>query len=461
MDMRESHDDWVLLRQFVETGSETAFEALVREYVDHVFAIAVRQTKDPHLAQDVTQAVFLVLVRKAHTIPAGTVLSGWFFSTTRHVALTAVRREQRRSNREASAMKEFVSNAHDTQITWEQLRPHIDEALATLKRMDRDVVLLRFFRQQTIRATGEALGLSDDAVQKRTARAIDKLRDVLQRHGITSTTAALLTAMSSFSAEAAPASVSKAIVSSLTNNDSTVASSLADYAAKSMEATSMVSPAIAAGVVLAASLIAVAGIATRAAPTRVFELSEAFSEPRNPNGPWSFGWSTNVGGDFKPLRFRQTVVVTGGLPIQSWQFGSGKNPAIYHNAGTTTWNHKDGPFAPGEVWFHAGNNWRPENFGVIRFTVPPDGDGTQKLHVTVQPQYRPGLAGDSDFHVAVNGVEVFGEFLPADRGTGYTNSFKMRVGDTIDLVVGRGADGDEYASGLRVSASIQGPDPGR
>lgn len=75
----------------------------------------------------------------------------------------------------------------------------------------------------------------------------------------------------------------------------------------------------------------------------------------------------------------------------------------------------------------------------------------------MEPNYHPAYAGDTDFHVVLSGVEAFGEYLSVSNGIGYTNTLLLKDGDTIDFMVGRGADGNEYASSLKIEASIEAP----
>src|SRR5437868_3410053 len=56
-------DDFELLQQFVRERSDAAFEALSKRHAGLVYSAALRQTGDPHMAEDVTQAVFAVLAR--------------------------------------------------------------------------------------------------------------------------------------------------------------------------------------------------------------------------------------------------------------------------------------------------------------------------------------------------------------------------------------------------------------
>src|SRR4051812_26771743 len=89
-----------LLAEYARSRSSDAFGQLVTRYVGMVHAAALRQTVgDAHLAEDVTQAVFIILSERARSIPAGSVLAGWLLLTTRYVARNATRREQRLKRR--------------------------------------------------------------------------------------------------------------------------------------------------------------------------------------------------------------------------------------------------------------------------------------------------------------------------------------------------------------------------
>src|SRR5947209_7648971 len=70
-------NDQELLHDYAEKGSEAAFAALVRRHIDLVYSAALRMVVDPHLAEDVTQAVFLAVAKAAQKLEHRLVLSGW------------------------------------------------------------------------------------------------------------------------------------------------------------------------------------------------------------------------------------------------------------------------------------------------------------------------------------------------------------------------------------------------
>src|SRR5882672_2645224 len=147
-------DDEQRLRQYTEERSESAFGELVTRYVDLVYSAALRVVcGDAHLAQDVTQIVFVDLARKARSLPRGVVLAGWLHRHTCYTAATAIRTERRRRTREQTAM-DMRALDDNTRPPWELIAPYLDEGLNQLKPDDRDAVVLRFFRGQDFRAVG-------------------------------------------------------------------------------------------------------------------------------------------------------------------------------------------------------------------------------------------------------------------------------------------------------------------
>jgi RNA polymerase sigma factor (sigma-70 family) len=207
--------DAQLIQRYVETGSEPAFSELVSLHLDLVYSVAVRLVGgDTHLAQDVTQTVFTDLSLKARSLPRGVVLAGWLHRHTFFVASSMVRAEQRRRNRERQA-GQMNTLDDSTEPDWDRLVPILDEALQGLGTADRNASVLRYVQGRDLKSVGLAMGINEDAAQKRVSRALEKLRSCLFQRGVTLTAATLAVAMSSHAVSAAPAGMAANVAASV------------------------------------------------------------------------------------------------------------------------------------------------------------------------------------------------------------------------------------------------------
>ncbi len=203
--------DQQLLCDFAGRRSDPAFAELVRRHVDLVYSAALRMVRDAHLAEDVTQGVFVALAQNARQLTDRPVLSGWLHRTAQNLAANTVRSEVRRRTREQEAvlMNEMSSPVPD--ISWEQIAPQLDAALGALSEPDRDALLLRYFERKSAQEMAGILGISAEAAQKRANRAVEKLRDHFSQRNVTVGAAGLTALMAANSVQAAPAGLAAAI----------------------------------------------------------------------------------------------------------------------------------------------------------------------------------------------------------------------------------------------------------
>lgn len=202
-------NDHELLRDFAEHGSQSAFRQLVDRHVALVHSTARRRVGDPHQAEDVTQQVFTLLAAKARHLGSQVVLSGWLYRTAVNVALETVRHETRRQRREQAAVE--AVNLNESDATWREIEPWLDAAMATLSEPDRDAVVLRFFENRSLREVGVALGVSDDAAQKRLSRAVEKLREFFARRGRVVVGTTLTAAIATGAIQSVPAGLASSV----------------------------------------------------------------------------------------------------------------------------------------------------------------------------------------------------------------------------------------------------------
>lgn len=201
-------DDIALLREYVERNSEEAFAELVARHVNKVYSVALRHTANPHQAEEITQAVFVILARKSPHFGRRVVLEGWLYQTARLTALTSIRSEIRRVRREQEAHMQSWLNENEPEV-WAQIAPLLDRAMAKLNETDRQAVVLRFIYGKSMKEIGTAMGGTEHAAKMRVNRALEKLHAIFTKCGVSSTTAVIAGAISANSVQAAPAVLAK------------------------------------------------------------------------------------------------------------------------------------------------------------------------------------------------------------------------------------------------------------
>jgi RNA polymerase sigma factor (sigma-70 family) len=252
-------DDNELLREYAAHNSEEAFTELVGRHVALVYSAALRQVREPQLAEEITQAVFIILARKARAVSRHPALSGWICRVAHFVSRDALRAERRRQHREQQIATQMQHNAADT--AWMQIAPLLDEAVAQLGEKDRSAIVLRYYEQKSLGEVGGVLGVDADAAQKRVSRALEKLREFFVKRGVASTTAIIAGAISANSVQAAPAALAKSVAAVAVAKGAAASGSTLTLikGALKLMAWTKVKTAVIAGVILAATTTGVVG----------------------------------------------------------------------------------------------------------------------------------------------------------------------------------------------------------
>src|ERR1700722_7366110 len=177
MEQNGTSDEQQLLEAFVRQKDQAAFGQIVERHARWVFAAALRQLKNRHLAEDAVQIVFVVLSQKAHSMNNRQKLSGWLFNTLNFTVKNFRRAEQSRRKHETAASHPPTAAAEPVPSEHAE---EIDAAVARLSKAHRLVILLRFYQELSFDQIGRTLGTTADAARKRVDRALMALRKHLR-----------------------------------------------------------------------------------------------------------------------------------------------------------------------------------------------------------------------------------------------------------------------------------------
>ena len=220
-------DDMELVQEYARHGSEEAFATLVSRHINLVYSVALRQLHDTHLAEEVTQAVFIILARKAGSLNAKTILSAWLCRTAQYAAADASKMQRRRQRREQEMHMESVLNQTEPESSpWTDIAPLLDIAMAQLGEKDHSAIVLRFFERKDLKQVGAALGVSENAAKTRVSRATEKLRKFFIKRGITLSAAAIGGVVSANSIQAAPIGLATSVTAAAVKGTAVTTSTL-------------------------------------------------------------------------------------------------------------------------------------------------------------------------------------------------------------------------------------------
>ncbi|HWB05693.1 MAG TPA: sigma-70 family RNA polymerase sigma factor [Verrucomicrobiales bacterium] len=214
--------DAELLTRFAATGDEAAFRGIVERHAPMVQGVAWRRTQDRALSEEITQTVFTILARKASGL-RHSELAGWLHRAAFMETRNACRRESRRGEALRELTNQMSGDSPDDNA-WQDIQPHLDEALSRLPNDERQLVVMRYFEQRSYREIADTTGKSEEASRKQMQRSLDRLGSLLRRRGIVTSGAALAAVLGGQSL-CVPSASAALISSSALHSASTVTTS--------------------------------------------------------------------------------------------------------------------------------------------------------------------------------------------------------------------------------------------
>jgi RNA polymerase sigma factor (sigma-70 family) len=280
--------DALLLKRFVSSRDEAAFEVLLWRHGPMVLDVCRRLLHREHDVEDAFQATFLVLVRKAGSISKRRSVGSWLYKVAYRVALQAKAAVTKRATREKQ-IADWPAPEPADDLVWRDLRPVLDEEVSRLPEKYRGPCVLCFLEGKTYAEAARELGCPQGTVTSRLARARERLRGRLVRRGLT--LSAGLSA-GTFPAVTASAAVPSALVASTIRGmqEAAFSTQVAALAEGAMRATFLTKWKVGIVLLLAACAIATgAGLAAHQAVATQPPASQEAKGPgtatRDPNQP--------------------------------------------------------------------------------------------------------------------------------------------------------------------------------
>lgn len=207
--------DAELIAAYAHGADETAFAELVSRHRRTVFRACERMLGDAHEAEDATQAVFIVLVRKATRLRKDGSLNAWLHDVARKVSLEVIRRRASEAKRQDGFVAiggpdgSEVDRGVDIELTLRRL----DESLGSLSPRLREAVSLRYLQGHSEKEAAELAACPQGTLSWRTHEGLAKLKSLLAKRGVALTVPALVGILETESQAAVPETLLSSIAS--------------------------------------------------------------------------------------------------------------------------------------------------------------------------------------------------------------------------------------------------------
>jgi len=197
--------------------------------------------------------------------------------------------------------------------------------------------------------------------------------------------------------------------------------------------------------VMLLSLIAIA----RPAAAQTYSAAGNFSNSSDPNGAWSYGWSTTLGSAFT-LDTSNTTAAYGLTGLGGWFAGAspeGVPSALRNNTASPITLGSFTTYQPGQLAL----NMNGSQYSIVRWTAPSTG----QFSVTATFSGLSSIGDTSDVHVQTNGVSVFDSFVNGSPSpTNYSATLTLVSGEHVDFAVGFGSNGNDHEDTTGLDATI-------
>ena len=176
--MTKQLSDEILMKHLVE-GDKKAVAVLYDRYYKKVFGYFVRMTNDADVARDLTQNVFLKVLKYSHSWKDDKVFAYWLFRIARNILIDHYN-ESRKFFSTADEIEVAELDQKDSVKAMEAKESFefLMEAMAQLSPADRELIELNRFQGFSYKEIAQTVSSNENAVKVKTFRAVQKLKEI-------------------------------------------------------------------------------------------------------------------------------------------------------------------------------------------------------------------------------------------------------------------------------------------
>lgn len=199
-------EDLALIRRYVDQDDRDALGLLFQRHSELAFRMAVRVMRNPSEAEDAVQATFVQIVRDIRHYRGGQGVRTWITKAVMGTCHKIIRGAVRRRDREERQAPAEGDPAGSRGLA-DELAERVKQALDGLPEHYRLPVWLHYYEGMPFEEVADVVAAPEGTVRSQASRGIEMLRQHLARAGVSVSAVALLDALPSMPAEAAPSSL--------------------------------------------------------------------------------------------------------------------------------------------------------------------------------------------------------------------------------------------------------------
>jgi RNA polymerase sigma-70 factor (ECF subfamily) len=160
-------------------GDSDSYGILIKSYTGFVYTMALRMTRDHHMAEDLCQETFIKGWIKLKKLKKYEAFPGWIATIARRTCLNAI--EKRNRKKEVGEEESALENLNPTwPPSYNPARVVLEESISRLSLQDRQLLTLSYFQELSSAEVAEIMGISSSTVRVYLMRAREKLKAILK-----------------------------------------------------------------------------------------------------------------------------------------------------------------------------------------------------------------------------------------------------------------------------------------